>query len=48
LIMHSLHSISTFATSPYLSLISSADRCETALHPHWGQDVASLYLFDGM
>ena len=48
LIKHSPQSISTFATSPYRFLISSVDRCVTALHPHWGQDVSILYRLDDM
>lgn len=48
LILHSPQSISTFVTSPYLSLIASVDRCVTALHPHWGQDVSILYRLDDM
>jgi hypothetical protein len=42
---HSLHSISTFGTSPYFSLISSTVRWLTALQPHWGQAVWIRYFF---
>ena len=43
--MHSWHSISTFGTSPNLSRISSPERCDTELHPHWGHAACTVYLF---
>jgi hypothetical protein len=40
-----LHSIFTWGTSPYFSFISSGDKWDTALHPHWGQEVCIRYVF---